>query len=159
MLCFSVQDFVFKTKMSTKIPKPSCLKPPTKILKFGSMATINEGTASSVNPTRAKAIFRRRSKSTSDLRVLTSKPLAPNFRPVTKPVEKSAQVKIGQKRPATGKNDVENKPKVPKVKIPDWDYKSRFHELQNRHKAVQEDLKDFKAKAASKLKLSQSKQI
>ncbi|KAF7284478.1 hypothetical protein GWI33_022072 [Rhynchophorus ferrugineus] len=124
--------------------------------------------------TRLNPIFshamRRRSKSVTDMRQIGSKPITDfrllksnalkkdiqnenKLRGINKVTEKN-QVKtaltksVGTKRTATAStNNIEGPPK-PKVskKIPDWDYKGRFHQLNEKFTHVQESMKIMKDK-------------
>ncbi|KAG5873436.1 hypothetical protein JTB14_031053 [Gonioctena quinquepunctata] len=99
--------------------------------------------------------LRRRSKSVTDLRSHLDIPLRDkfpkakfNFPSAAKP-QSSSCVKGPSKRPAGGKSEDETKAKMVKqAKIPDWDYKSRFQNLNERHTNLLETLKNLKAKTA-----------
>lgn len=58
------------------------------------------------------------------------------------------------KRPAAKPLEEVVKPKVAKAKIPDWDYKSRFNQLNEQHKGMQEKLHVMKIKCTGKYKLT-----
>lgn len=173
--------------MSSKLPKPSGLKPPqiraTKPLGTISENVINRNIAPQTEqkikaheappPSTSSMLcsrLKRRSKSVTDLRSIADRPL--NLKPFKLPLKttlfESKQTKVltnkvpskhtavkpngvsGTKRPLASKNDEGvSKPKVSK-KIPDWDYKSRFNQLNERYQHAQECIKDMKVKVTRK---------
>lgn len=67
----------------------------------------------------------------------------------TSGISSGSSGRVGMKRPAAPTKEVV-KPKIARQKIPDWDYKSRFNILNEKHVKLLSDHKDAAEKLACK---------
>ncbi|KAJ8941346.1 hypothetical protein NQ318_004790 [Aromia moschata] len=130
----------------SRLPKPSGIRLPQNRPKplTENKANVLEHRAIT---TASRLALHRRSKSVSDLRSLMDRPrMVPKINSIlgTKAAAAAAAtaaVKVAQKRKVEKGSD-EVKPKVMKhAKIPDWDYKSRFNQLREKHTVLNENYK------------------
>ncbi|CAH1153457.1 unnamed protein product [Phaedon cochleariae] len=154
----------------SKLPKPSGLRAPQVFTNprplsdnkqnLPNVAAIRPEVRAGPRPVFSRLISRR-SKSVTDLRPISERVQSQRLRPKPK-VEPSVSTDRAEppssikrapvKRPAISKTDDDIKPKSAKqtrqVKIPDWDYKTRFQNLSEKYNKVVDTLKTAKSDLA-----------
>ncbi|XP_056645169.1 protein claret segregational [Diorhabda sublineata] len=132
----------------SKLPKPSKLRQPLPVplidLKQYSRLNLAKSAVPKERPQFSQAKLPRRSKSMTNLKL-------------NMPLPSTSTLKPGVKRPATTKADNEVKSKVVRQqKVPDWDYKTRFQLLSDKHKTLQEVHSKLKADCADSEKMREN---
>lgn len=159
----------------SKLPKLASSKP-VQVRPLGTLSEnkvfvskAHEAPPSTFQTAMLRAPLRRRSRSVSDLRAVKDQPLSlANMKlnlklrtGSTKPAtatktlpSKATKPAVGTKRPLA--NQVEEGATKPKVfkKIPDWDYKARFNQLNEKYQSSQNMLKTIKQEVLGMFNLS-----